>query len=237
MITVIGGVKRRLVFDTTKRLIGKRFYSVTGNVRLHAITRGLEYLRNRRLNKGLAFTRTERFAYGIYGLLPSRVKTLDEQVEVCKIQLNRFDRPLDKYIFLINLHARNEKVFFRLLTQNLEELLPIVYTPTVAQAVQQFGVIYRPLRALFICIHDKGHVYDVIKNWPQPDVRATVVTDGERCLGLGDMGINSVCIAVGKMGLYTALGNIFQIIVLYFYYHFTIIVKIIYECTSFMTCL
>ncbi|GJQ80054.1 hypothetical protein Trydic_g19341 [Trypoxylus dichotomus] len=179
-----------------------------GDMLRHSITPGLEHLRERSLNKGLAFSYKERFTLGLHGLMPCRVKTLREQVDWCKARLSIIKDDLDKYLYLTELHATNETLFFKVLTENLVELLPIVYTPTVAQAVLKFGIIYRQLRALYVNIYDKGNLEHVVRNWPQNEVQATVLTDGERCLGLGDMGVNSVCISVGKMGLYTALAGV-----------------------------
>ncbi|KAF2343972.1 Malic enzyme N-terminal domain, partial [Trinorchestia longiramus] len=136
----------------------------------------------------MAFTLEERQVLGIHGLIPPRFKTQEEQVTLCKKNVERYQEPLNKYIYLAGLQDRNEKLFYRLLSENVELYMPIVYTPTVGLACQKFGLIFRRPRGLFISIHDKGHVYDVIRNWPESDVRAIVVTDGERILGLGDLG-------------------------------------------------
>ncbi|KAF5298963.1 hypothetical protein FQR65_LT09512 [Abscondita terminalis] len=170
--------------------------------------KGFDFLRDPRLNKGLAFTLEERQALGIHGLQPPRYKTMEEQVALCKISVERYHEDLNKYLYLTELSDRNEKLFYRLLSENVESLLPIVYTPTVGLACQKFGLIYRRPRGLFITINDRHHCYDILKNWPEPNVRAICVTDGERILGLGDLGASGMGIPVGKLSLYTALGGI-----------------------------
>merc|ERR1712088_593577 len=157
---------------------------------------------------GMAFTLEERQTLGIHGLLPARIKTLDEQAENCMRNLRRYTDPLNQYMYLVDLLDRNEKLFYKLLSENTMELMPIVYTPTVGLACQKFGLAFKRPQGLFITIHDKGHVLDVLKNWPEQDVRAIVVTDGERILGLGDLGAQGMGIPVGKLALYTALAGI-----------------------------
>jgi len=169
---------------------------------------GMDYLRDPKLFKGMAFTLEERQTLGIHGLLPARIKSLDEQAENCLRNLRRFQDPLNQYMYMVDLLDRNERLFYKLLSENIEELMPIVYTPTVGLACQKFGLAFKRPQGLFITIHDKGYVYDVIKNWPETDVRAIVVTDGERILGLGDLGAQGMGIPVGKLALYTALAGI-----------------------------
>jgi len=173
-----------------------------------ALVSGIDYLRDPKRFKGMAFSLEERQTLGIHGLLPARIKTLDEQAENCMRNLRRYQDPLNQYMYLVDLLDRNEKLFYKLLSENTMELMPIVYTPTVGLACQKFGLAFKRPQGLFITIHDKGHVYDVLKNWPENDVRAIVVTDGERILGLGDLGAQGMGIPVGKLALYTALAGI-----------------------------
>ncbi|KAJ8922059.1 hypothetical protein NQ315_008700 [Exocentrus adspersus] len=172
------------------------------------VASGLDRIKNPGLNKGLAFTFEERQALGIHGLLPPRVKTQEEQIEHCKKCLDRLDNDLNKYIYLIGLLDRNEKLFYAFVRKYVKDIMPLVYTPVVGLACQNFGLVYRRPRGLFITIYDKGHVYDILKNWPETDVRVIVVTDGERILGLGDQGACGMGIPIGKLSLYTALAGI-----------------------------
>uniref|UniRef100_A0AAQ6A338 Malic enzyme n=1 Tax=Amphiprion ocellaris TaxID=80972 RepID=A0AAQ6A338_AMPOC len=170
--------------------------------------RGYDITRNPHLNKGMAFTLEERLQLGIHGLLPPCFLSQDVQVlRVMKSYETRVN-PLDKYILLMTLQDRNEKLFYRLLTSDIEEFMPIVYTPTVGLACQQYGLAFRRPRGLFITIHDRGHIATMLNSWPEEDIKAIVVTDGERILGLGDLGSYGMGIPVGKLALYTACGGV-----------------------------
>ncbi|TFH04128.1 MAG: oxaloacetate-decarboxylating malate dehydrogenase, partial [Spirochaetales bacterium] len=169
---------------------------------------GSDMLHNPALNKGTAFTVAEREALGLQGLLPPRVHTLEEQ---CHRSLENFSRKpndLERYIYMTGLQDRNETLFYRLVIDNLDTMMPIIYTPTVGQACQEYGHILRRSRGLFISESDRGHIVDVLSNWPHADVRIVVVTDGERILGLGDLGASGMGIPVGKTSLYTACGGL-----------------------------
>uniref|UniRef100_I3K9X2 Malic enzyme n=1 Tax=Oreochromis niloticus TaxID=8128 RepID=I3K9X2_ORENI len=156
----------------------------------------------------MAFTLEERLQLGIHGLLPPCFLSQDVQVLRVMKSYETRTNPLDKYILLMTLQDRNEKLFYRLLTSDIEEFMPIVYTPTVGLACQQYGLAFRRPRGLFITIHDRGHIATMLNSWPEEDIKAIVVTDGERILGLGDLGSYGMGIPVGKLALYTACGGV-----------------------------
>jgi malate dehydrogenase (oxaloacetate-decarboxylating)(NADP+) len=166
--------------------------------------RGTTLLQDPTLNKGTAFTEAERDMLGLRGLLPAHIATQEEQVERVLENFRRKSTDLERYINLAALHDRNETLFYRVVVDNPDEMMPIIYTPTVGLACQQFGHIFQRPRGLFISAHDRGRIAGILRNWPHRDVRMIVVTDGERILGLGDLGSNGMGIPVGKLSLYTA---------------------------------
>jgi malate dehydrogenase (oxaloacetate-decarboxylating)(NADP+) len=170
--------------------------------------RGVTLLHDPELNKGTAFTDAERDALGLKGLLPPHVCTQAEQVARVLGNFRRLDSPLERYIFMSALHDRNEALFFRILTEHPDEMMPIIYTPTVGLACQKFGHIFQRPRGVFVTANDRGQVRSLLRNWPHRDVAMIVVTDGERILGLGDLGSSGMGIPVGKLSLYTACAGI-----------------------------
>ena len=172
------------------------------------LPRGVALLRDPLLNKGTAFTEAERGALGLKGLLPPHVFTIDEQVGRVLENYRRKESDLERCIHLASLQDRNETLFYRVLTEYLEAMMPIVYTPTVGQVCQQFGHLFRRTRGLYISYADRGSVAASLRNWPQKDARVIVMTDGERILGLGDQGAGGMGIPIGKLSLYTACAGI-----------------------------
>ncbi|XP_023729874.1 NADP-dependent malic enzyme [Lactuca sativa] len=173
-----------------------------------SISSGHNLLRDPHHNKGLAFTERERDAHYLHGLLPPTVFTQELQEKKVMHLIRQYEVPLQRYIAMIDLQERNERLFYKLLVDHVEELLPVVYTPTVGEACQKFGSIFRRPQGLYISLKDKGQVLEVLRNWPQRFIQVIVVTDGERILGLGDLGCQGMGIPVGKLSLYTALGGV-----------------------------
>ena len=169
---------------------------------------GYHLLRNPRTNKGTAFTLEERKKYRLEGLLPAQVETLETQILRVNEQLNLIDLPIHKYSYLINLLETNETLFYNLIINDPAKYLPLVYTPTVGEACQKFGHIARRVRGLFISIDQKDQIREILRNWPEKEVRFTVVTDGGRILGLGDLGICGLGIPIGKLALYTGCAGV-----------------------------
>jgi len=169
--------------------------------------RGLDVLRDPLLNRGTGFTEEEREAYGLRGLLPAHVYTQAEQAERFLISFRKLTDPLDKFVALNALHDRNEDLFFSILVDHIDEMQPLVYTPVVGLACQKFGQVFQRPRGMFISIKDRGQIAKVLRNWPY-EAGIIVVTDGERILGLGDLGAHGMGIPVGKLSLYTACAGI-----------------------------
>ena len=172
------------------------------------IPRGMDLLNRQSLNKGTAFTEQERTEFGLHGLLPPFVESLDEQVVRAYEAYQKKDDDLERHIYLRALQDTNEVLFYRLLLDHVEEMTPIVYTPTVALACQQFSHIYRRPRGIFISYPLRNSILQLLRNRPNKDVDVIVVTDGERILGIGDQGAGGLGIPIGKLSLYTLLGGI-----------------------------
>jgi malate dehydrogenase (oxaloacetate-decarboxylating)(NADP+) len=169
--------------------------------------RGMAVLRDPLLNKGTAFTEKERDALGLRGLLPAHVLSLEEQAARVLENLRHLPDDLEKYVALNALHDRNEVLFFRVVCDNIDEIQPLIYTPTVGLACQRYGHIFQRPRGIFISANDRGRIAESLGNWPHP-AKLIVVTDGERILGLGDLGANGMGIPVGKLSLYSACAGV-----------------------------
>ncbi|KAJ9688324.1 hypothetical protein PVL29_014159 [Vitis rotundifolia] len=173
-----------------------------------SVASGYSLLRDPRHNKGLAFNEKERDAHYLRGLLPPVLSTQELQERKLMNNIREYQVPLQKYMAMMDLQERNERLFYKLLIDNVEELLPVVYTPTVGEACQKYGSIFRRPQGLYISLKEKGKILEVLKNWPERRIQVIVVTDGERILGLGDLGCQGMGIPVGKLSLYTALGGV-----------------------------
>lgn len=169
----------------------------------------LEYLHDPTLNKGTAFTEGERTRLGLHGFLPPRVASQAQQVQRILESVRSASSDLDRYIALTALQDRNEHLFYRTVMDHVAEMMPILYTPTVGEACKRFSHIFRRPRGLYICPRDRGRIRAILRNWPSAaEVAVIVVTDGERILGLGDLGANGMGIPIGKLALYTACAGV-----------------------------
>ena len=171
------------------------------------VPHGTRLLHDPLRNKGTAFTEVERDALGLRGLLPPHIHTQDEQMARFLAHLRGLPDPLEQFVALSALHDRNEALFFRVVCDNVDEIMPLIYTPTVGLACQRFGHIFQRPRGMFISINDRGRIAEILRNWPLK-AGIIVVTDGERILGLGDQGANGMGIPVGKLSLYTACAGV-----------------------------
>lgn len=194
--------------EKPRNTIDNNHFSRRGLYNSNQAHRGARLLFENAATKGMAFTDQERAELNILGLLPPAHRTQELQVQAALNFVNNIGDNLTKYIYLRNLKDYNERMFYKTLAENVETLMPIVYTPVVGLACQKFSHIYLRPRGLYVTINDLGRVRDVIGNWPHSSVHATVVTDGERILGLGDLGANGMGISIGKLSLYTALAGI-----------------------------
>jgi len=173
-----------------------------------ALNRGVKILHDPVRNKGTAYTEAERDYLKLRGLLPPRVHSAAEQE--LRVLGNVREKPtdLERYLYLVALQDRNETLFYRVVMNNIEEMMPIIYTPTVGKACQEFQHIYRNPRGFYVSLQDRGHIREIMQNWPHKDAKIIVVTDGERILGLGDLGADGMGIPIGKLALYTACSGI-----------------------------
>jgi malate dehydrogenase (oxaloacetate-decarboxylating)(NADP+) len=185
-----------------------KYIRVDRKCALRRVPTGEELLHDPCLNKGTAFTEEEREALGLRGLLPPRVFDLKTQVERVMENYRRKPTDIERFIHLGALQDRNETLFYRVVLDHITELMPIIYTPVVGKACQEYGHIFRRARGMFISLRDRGRIKQVLRNWKTTEARVIVVTDGERILGLGDLGANGMGIPVGKLCLYTACAGV-----------------------------
>ena len=173
-----------------------------------AAARGFGVLRDKALNRSIAFTRAERDRLHLTGLLPDSVSRQKELIDRVLANLERLSRDIDRYMLLSSLQERNETLFYRLVIDHIQTIMPLIYTPTVGEACKEFSHIAREPKGFWITPRDRGRIRRILGNWPQKDIRVIVVTDGQRILGLGDLGANGMGIPVGKLALYTACAGI-----------------------------
>jgi len=172
------------------------------------IPSGYRLLHNPLLNRGTAFTEAERRAHGLEGLLPPGVSSIDLQIARSRAELDNLANDLQKYLFLSDLRGRNQTLFYAIVMSDPAAFMPLVYTPTVGEACQKFDHIFHAARGMYLPISARGRIREMLGNWPQHDVRFIVVTDGERILGLGDLGVGGMGIPIGKLALYTACAGV-----------------------------
>src|SRR4051812_47950905 len=170
--------------------------------------KGVDVLRDKSLYRSIGFTRDDRMQLGLQGLLPYAVATQTELVDRVMNGLRRLPRDLERYMALSSMQERNEHLFYRTILDNFDEVLPWIYTPTVGEACVEFSHIMREPKGFFITPDDKGRIAAILDNWHEPHVRIIVVSDGQRILGLGDLGANGMGIPVGKLALYTACAGV-----------------------------
>jgi malate dehydrogenase (oxaloacetate-decarboxylating)(NADP+) len=181
------------------------FNSEVGSMRT---SKSVNVLHDKSRNKSIAFTRAERLRLGIQGLVPYAVATQAQLVARVMESLHRLPRDIDRYMALSSLQERNERLFYRTVIDHIDEILPLIYTPTVGEACREFSHIAREPKGFFITPKDRGRIARILSNWPEKDIRVIVVTDGQRILGLGDLGANGMGIPIGKLALYTACAGI-----------------------------
>ncbi|MBN8898458.1 MAG: NAD-dependent malic enzyme, partial [Rhodospirillales bacterium] len=169
---------------------------------------GYAILHDARRNKGSSFSAEERRTLGLEGLLPPGIGTLETQVARIHAELATLDDDLQKYLLLSDLQSRNETLFYAVLMSDPATFMPLVYTPTVGEACQKFDHVFRAARGIYLPISARGRLKELLSHWPEPDVRFIVVTDGERILGLGDLGVGGMGIPIGKLSLYTACAGV-----------------------------
>lgn len=169
---------------------------------------GVELLHNAAHNKSTAFTQEERDRLKLRGLLPAAVGSMTTQLQRVLANMRRKESDIEKYIFLSALQERNERLFYQLIIENIQEIMPLIYTPTVGQACKEFANIFRREKGFYITANDRGKIREILDNWPHKNIKIIVITDGERILGLGDLGANGMGIPIGKLSLYCACAGI-----------------------------